>query len=144
MKNIILCVLGTLGFCPVLNVKKRSIIYVAFGAFISAFIFETLCKKYGFDLFIASFFASLSIGIYSEIIARIKKAPSTVFFLPCSIPLLPGSSMFYAMNYLVLKDYTAFKANLFDAANISFGIALGAVATMIILFVIRKFRKALN
>lgn len=141
MINILLSVLGTLGFCAILNVRKKSIIYVIIGSFISAFVYEILFNYYMLDTFISSFFASFSIGIYSEIIARLKKMPSTVIFLPSSIPLLPGGSLYYAMNNLVLKNNKAFIKYAIDTLNTGAGIALGALATMICVFIIRNLRK---
>ncbi|MEL7597844.1 MAG: threonine/serine exporter family protein, partial [Clostridiaceae bacterium] len=45
----------------------------------------------------AMFLASIALSIYSEIMARIIKAPVTVFLICSIIPLVPGSGMYYNM-----------------------------------------------
>jgi uncharacterized membrane protein YjjB (DUF3815 family) len=41
--------------------------------------------------------ASIIIGIYSEVMARINKAPVTVYVICSLIPLVPGGGMYYTM-----------------------------------------------
>lgn len=141
MIKIALSILGTLGFCPILNVPKNKIIWVTLGAAISASIFETLYSNFGFGIFISTFAAALTIGVYSEIIARIIKTPSTVILLPSTIPLLPGGSLFYAMNNLVSGSTNHFIKYAVETINTGVGIALGAVGASICVMIIRYFRK---
>ena len=138
MDKIILCVTGTLGFSILLNLPRKKIFIVLIGAFISAFIFETMCKNY--TVFTSSLFASFSIGVYSEITARLFKTPSTVILIPCTIPLLPGSFLFYAMNYFVKGDYRLFNKYLLSTLYDCFGISLGIIITVTIVLTLRKLK----
>lgn len=131
MISIISSIFGTLGFCAILNVPKRKIIWVGIGAAISASIYEILYSFESFGAFTATMIAALAIGIYSEIIARVIKTPSTVILLPSTIPLLPGGTLYYAMSYLVASDYENFMHYAIETINTACGIAVGAIVTSI-------------
>lgn len=133
MTSIISSILGTLGFCAILNVPKRKIIFVVIGAAISASIFEILYSLESFGIFTATMIAAIAIGIYSEIMARIIKTPSTVILLPSTIPLLPGGSLYYAMSYLVAGDHKNFLYYAAETISTACGIAVGAIVTSIAL-----------
>lgn len=121
-----------------LNLPRKKIVLVMIGACVSAFTFELMCKKY--SVFASSLAASLLIGIYSEIIARIIKTPSTVILIPCTIPLLPGSYLFYATNYFVNSNYKLFNKYMLDALHDCFGISLGIILTLTTVLTIRKIK----
>ena len=42
---------------------------------------------------------------HPEDMARVEKAPATVFYIPALIPLVPGGSLYYAMSYAVRSDW---------------------------------------
>lgn len=133
MFNILLSILGTFGFCSILNVPKNKIIWIIIGSFISAAAYEILNVLLEFSVFISTMIAAFCIGIFSEIIARTVKTPATVILLPSTIPLLPGGSLYYAMSYLVHSDYKMFVHYAFQTINTGFGIAIGAVLTAIVI-----------
>ncbi|MFR5876629.1 MAG: threonine/serine exporter family protein [Eubacterium sp.] len=133
MISIISSILGTLGFCAILNVPKRKIIWVIIGAAISASIFEVLYSFEKFSIFTATMLAAMAIGIYSEIMARKTKTPATVILLPSTIPLLPGGSLYYAMSYLVAGNHESFAQYAAETISTGCGIAVGAIVTSIAL-----------
>ena len=108
IKNILLCVLGTVGFCVVLNVPKNKILSVIIGAFFCSLTFEMLFEYTTLGIFASTLIAVIVAHTYSEIIARILKTPSTVILIPTTVPLLPGGYLFYAMSGLVTGNKTAF------------------------------------
>jgi uncharacterized membrane protein YjjB (DUF3815 family) len=75
--------------------------------------------------------AALAIGIYSEIMARIIKTPSTIILLPSTIPLLPGGSLYYTMSYLVAGNWEKFGHYAVETISTASGIAVGAIITSI-------------
>jgi uncharacterized membrane protein YjjB (DUF3815 family) len=133
MKDIITSIIGTLGFCSILNVPKNKIFWVGIGATISSITFTILNVNIGLNIFTSTLIASLSIGIYSEIMARILKTPSTIILLPSTVPLLPGGSLYYTMNYLVSGEWGKFKFYSIETISTGGGIAVGAIVTAILL-----------
>lgn len=144
VKNILLCVLGTVGFCIVLNVPKSKILSVIIGAFACSFTFEMLFEYTALGIFACTLIAVIVAHTYSEIIARILKTPSTVILIPSTVPLLPGGYLFYAMSGLVTGDRTAFAYNARQTALVAFAIALGSVITLIVLNIIRRVKAVLH
>lgn len=131
MYKAFLCVIGTLGFCSSLNAPKKKIIWILIGAFISGISFE-LSIKFGFDTFLSTTIASTILGIYCEIVARLIKTPTTVILLPATIPLLPGSALYYTIDAFFIGDFTSFKSNALDTIMIGLGIGIGTIITSLI------------
>ena len=63
--------------------------------------------------------------IYAETMARIKKAPATVFYIPTVVPLIPGGSLFYTMSYAVLSEWNMVQSYGASTLYCALGIAAG-------------------
>ena len=70
-------------------------------------------------------------GIYAEIMARVNRAPATIFLTTGAVPLIPGGSLYYTMLGLVSNDELMFAENGSKAAIIALAIALGFVIVAI-------------
>lgn len=135
IKSIILSVLGTLGFAITLNISKKKIPYILLGALLSSGIYEVLITKN--SVFFSVFLATISIEVFSEIIARISKTPAIVILLPSTIPLLPGGALFRAMYSLLNQEYNSFLLYTKETIITAFAISMGAITMYIILNIIR-------
>lgn len=140
MLEVITCVLGTLGFCVILNVSKRKLFYSVFGGLISS-VLLVLLTNLGAGTFEAVFISMLVISVYSEALSRITKTPANIILLPASIPLLPGGSLYYMMSFLVHFDRENFVFYAQETALTGLGIALGAVVISIIVKLINSRKK---
>lgn len=140
MLEVITCVLGTLGFCVILNVSKRKLFYSVFGGLISS-VLLVLLTNLGAGTFEAVFISMLAISVYSEALSRITKTPANIILLPASIPLLPGGSLYYMMSFLVHFDRENFVFYAKETALTGLGIALGAVVISIIVKIINSRKK---
>ncbi len=140
MLEVITCVLGTLGFCVILNVSKRKLFYSVFGGLISS-VLLVLLTNLGAGTFEAVFISMLVISVYSEALSRITKTPANIILLPASIPLLPGGSLYYMMSFLVHFDRENFVFYAKETALTGLGIALGAVVISIIVKLINSRKK---
>ena len=47
---------------------------------------------------LAAFIAAVSIGIFSEVMARVRRCPVTGYLLVALLPLVPGGGIYYAMS----------------------------------------------
>ncbi len=139
--EILTSVLGTFAFAVILNAPKNRLLFVTLGGLISGtclVIFQALLNNTFFSVCAASFITAL----YSEIFARLIKTPSTVIFIPSSIPLLPGGSLYYTVYNLIYFNKNNFTHYLKETAETGAGIALGVTAVAIIIFSIRSKRNA--
>lgn len=128
---VITAIIGTLGFCLLFNVKKDKIIYGVIGGTISTVIY-LICIEAGMDLFIQNFIPTVVATIYTEIIARVVKAPTTVFLFPAIIPLTPGGSLYYTMRAIVDGNMAEAKTVGKQTMVIALGIALGVLLVSLV------------
>ena len=141
--DITTCILGTFGFSVLLKVSKQKLIYTVLGGAISASSSYFLLQK-GYGIFTATFFAMVAICIYSELLARIIKAPANIILLPSTIPLLPGGSLYYTVSYLLHSDKENFLIYAKETVLTGAGIALGAIFISIIITFITDIKKQIS
>lgn len=107
------------------------------GSFISASLFETS----PLSTFWATLIAGTSVEIYSEIMARLFKTPAIIILLPSTIPLLPGSFLFYTMNSVITGDFEEAIKNGTQVIYVAFALAMSSVITLIGMEIIRQFTR---
>ena len=64
--------------------------------------------------------------------ARVNRAPATIFLTAAAIPLIPGGKLYYTMYGLVSKDETLFMESGSDAVIIALAISLGFVIVAVL------------
>lgn len=95
-----------LGFSLVFNIHGSRMLYAALGGALGWLVYLSLAP-FGGDL-LQSFFAALTVSAYSEIMARLIKAPVTGFLLVAILPLVPGGGIYYTMEYFIAGQSDAF------------------------------------
>lgn len=126
MIYLLCAALGTLGFGLIFNANKNKLVYIMFGGFINYLSYIVILNLTN-NVFLAAASCAIVTSLYSQISAIILKCPSTIFILTGLIPIVPGSSLFYTMQNLVL-------GNSKDALNngiITIEIILGIVSGML-------------
>ena len=86
------------------------------------------------------FVATLAVSALAELLARILKAPATIFLVIGIIPLVPGGGLYYTMDYLINGNYPMFSQTGFQTAACAGAIAAGAsmVTSLVRMFTWRK------
>jgi uncharacterized membrane protein YjjB (DUF3815 family) len=92
------------------------------------------------DVVFATFVAAFSIGVMSQIFAKIYLTPSIIFSVSGIIPLVPGGMAYDAMRNFVENDYNLAINLAAKAFMISGAIAFGLVFSEVINQMIRKAR----
>ncbi|MCQ2511103.1 MAG: threonine/serine exporter family protein [Lachnospiraceae bacterium] len=121
---------GTFGYCFLVHLRKCYIPAAAIGGLLVWAVY-LLGMDSNLGVFWSALFAALCGGIYGDVMARVYKTPSTIFFIPAIIPLVPGSNLYYTLFYTVYKDIAMARENAFKTIMFSLAIAVGisAVAT---------------
>lgn len=117
--------IGSLGFSLLFNAGKRTLLPAVVGGTLG-WAFYLLFEWLGASVFVAAIAASVFCQIYSEFLARLMKAPTTVFFIPAIVPLVPGGSLYHTMYYAATKDWSKFREYGVSTVQVAFGIAVGA------------------
>ncbi|WP_139904405.1 threonine/serine exporter family protein [Clostridium thermarum] len=121
-------IMASLGFAIIFNIKGKNIIYASLGGGLGWLIY-IFCQEFNFSTTASMFMASLAIGTYSEIMARVIKAPVTVFVVCALIPLVPGGGMYYTMLESITGNVdTALKLGIDTLSNAG-ALAVGVLLT---------------
>lgn len=62
-----------------------------------------ICRDFNVGVAMSTLAATLAIALVSHILARIKKAPVTIFLIPGILPLVPGINT-YRIGYFLIQD----------------------------------------
>ena len=95
--------IGSLGFALMFGMRRRHLMIASLGGMLSWGIYLAVLSVRE-SVFFAVLVASAFSMIYAEFMARLRKCPATLFIIIAIIPLVPGSSLYYAMSYAVSGD----------------------------------------
>ena len=132
---------GCLGFSIVFHVRRRQWLAASIGGVVSWAVYLLILRIGGSDYASALAGASAA-ALYGEIMARREQAPSTIFTVIASIPLVPGASLYRsANNYMIGQAQTGRELGVYTllfAACMSAGIV---VTTLIFRAVSKQIRE---
>lgn len=90
-----------------------------------AWIIYILASQFTPNAFVTNMLAASFATLYSEILARIKKAPTTVFLIPSIMPMIPGGGLFYTMSAVISNDTVLFEKYFVTTIETALGISIG-------------------
>ena len=137
--------LGAVGFSILFRSDKNRIFCNAVGGALTCLVYAISC--YCFDhIVVQNLFPALFVSIYSEVMARIVKAPSTPILACSIIPLVPGGKLYYTTYYFVTSDMEKFDITLSETLQIAAGLAVGIICISVIVHEINrnKFKHILD
>lgn len=124
--QLISCTIACVGFAYWFNVKGIQVLYSGIGAFFTWTVYYI-----GFEMtnsnFQATLFGAIFVAIFAQIMARVNRAPATIFLCVCVFPLVPGPNLYYMMYYLVMENYKVAKEEAMTLVLTCVGIALGFI-----------------
>ena len=125
------CLIACAGFSFWFHVRGWKVVICAIGGAVSwgAYL---LASAYVTDLFGSVMIASITCGLYGQIMARVLKTPATVFSTVCLLPLIPGGSLYYMMYGIVTKDTALGQSKGIELFLTCFGIVLGYMVVEVV------------
>lgn len=143
--QILMGYLGSLGFNILFNIRGRKLFFASLGGLISWTVFLALEPLLPGEA-IRYFLSAAAVTVYGEVFARIEKTPTTTFLVPSVIPLIPGGSLYYTMNYALNKQWAAFSHRGFYTLQLALALAVGIIAvttlTRLLTVMGKRLRKA--
>ncbi len=115
---------------------NKAILSTSFLGGFGSIVFTLVSKAINYQMmsyFVATFF----ITVCSEVLARLKKMPITVFTVPAIFPILPGVKIYTAVAYLFLKTGEASEA-IIEALLAVLGMAMAMVLSSLLTKTINK------
>lgn len=119
---------GCAGFALFFNVlKPNHIISCAVGAALTwgSYLFFSMYFKASF---VPIIIGSAICAMFSLLMARLNKAPATIFQTICIFPLIPGSALYYTAYGVVTGNLEMAQSMGFDLISCCFAIVLGFMA----------------
>lgn len=122
--STVTCLIGACAVGVMFNCTFKKIL-IGTGNILVTFLIFLVLQEYTGDVFLEHFVSTLFAAVVAEVLARVFKAPSTIFLVPAIIVFVPGGSLYYTMNGIVTGDM-AFAATWGKTAGLTLlGIAVG-------------------
>lgn len=138
--QIITGFIGSIGFAVLYNIRGKRLLIAGLGGFLSwsVFVLLSLCiSSEPLNYLLVAFL----ITVYSEIMARILKTPTTTFITTSLIPLIPGGSLYYTMAYAFESDFSNFVSKAFYTLQLASALALGIIVASTLIRLLNKVLK---
>ena len=136
--QVIWAFLGSMGFALLFQIEKKHLLWASFGGLFS-WAFYLLASRMISHTFYAVAEASMFAAVYSENVARFRKAPAILFNVPSVVPLIPGSLLYYAMDALVKGQWRIAFSYSSQTLQWMFGISVGNAIVLAFYKLIKKF-----
>ncbi len=130
--QVICALLGSFGFSLIFHLKRDKICLASLGGGLTWFCYLMVYARVE-SQFMAYFWAAVFATFYAEIMARLKKAPVTIFVIPSVVPLIPGGSLYYTMEYLIQNNSEMMKKKAAETAMLALAIAMGITMVIMLL-----------
>ena len=128
-----------LGFCPAFNAQGVGGLLCCFGGALG-WAFYLAGMGLWSNPFAASLIAAIAVAAYSEWMARLRRCPATSYLVIAMFPLVPGLTIYQAMDYGLRGDTDLFLETFFRTVGIAGCLALGLLVVSSALALSRKWR----
>jgi len=117
---------GSIGFAILFNIRGKKMLFASLGGLICYIVFiaagfitasEPTC----------CFFAAAAISIYSEVLARVLKTPTTTFLMTALVPLIPGGALYRTVKFAFEGNRNAASQNGIYTMQIACALAIGII-----------------
>ena len=100
--DFIYAYIACLAFTLIYNMRGKFVLLAPLGGSIAWIIYNMMA--YTESDILQNFIATMAVSLYSETMARVYKAPVTMFLVVGLLPLVPGAGIYYTMEYLVMGN----------------------------------------
>lgn len=132
--------MGCLGFCPAFNVQGLGALLCCLGGGLSWAVY-LIVVSLGGNSFIATLIAAVLVSVYSEVMARVRKCPATSYLTISLFPLVPGLTIYQAMDHGIRGNTDLFWETFLRAFGTAGCIALGLLLVSAVLDVRRRWKR---
>ncbi|HOK42848.1 MAG TPA: threonine/serine exporter family protein [Thermoclostridium caenicola] len=140
LKLLVLGFLGSVAPAVAINIEKRLLLWAGLGGMLGI-LTALLVNPYVVSFSISQIFAgTIVIGLYSELMAKVLKAPATVFVIPGIFPLVPGITAYKTIQAFVNNEVTEAILLGIDTIAKAFTIAFGIMLVTALFRLVRRTR----
>lgn len=130
-------------FSIIFHAPKKHIVAAGFTGAIGWLIYVILVR-YGIDVVLASFFATVGLTVMARVFSYVRKAPVTIFLITGIFPLVPGIGIYSTGYNLFMSDNSAtFKIGL-QTLEIAIVMAIGMGLVLSLPQIFFSFRRKIK
>ena len=118
--------IGSFGVCVLFNVRGPGVLLCLIGGQISFLIYE-LTAALGISMGVGFFLSAAIASTYAELMARVRKCPATSYLLPSLFPLVPGTDIYYTMDFAIRGDMEQFLSRGLHTITLAGCLAIGVL-----------------
>ena len=119
--------MGALSFARLFNLDRGDSLIGGFMGLLG-WAAVLLGWEMGLSTFFAFFIGSAAVTMASEILARVRRCPVTVFLVTSIIPMVPGGLLYMTMRAAVARAWSRFLGRGLEATMTAAAIAAGIIA----------------
>lgn len=139
--QIVMGAFGALGFALTFRVRGKFLIFAFLGGLLS---WGTYCLA---GMFVGHealqyLISTTILTLYAEIMARKLRCPSTIMLVTGWIPLIPGGSLYYSINALVMGSLSVFLSRTLNTFLLMIAMSAGMLLGMTIIHFFIPLRTA--
>ena len=123
--------LGSLGFALLFNLRGSRLFWASLGGVISWGVYLIVMLFWPSEAG-GYLLAAFLLTVYAEIMARLQKAPVTVYLVAGTIPLIPGAGLYRTMSHAVSGDWQAALTTGVHTLVLAAAISGGILACMVL------------
>ena len=128
--KLITAALGAVGFSILFYIRPRRLPLATLAGLVTCGTYLMVQAFLGGE-FIPNMAGAFLGAIYSEIMARVTKAPVPIYLVPCLITLVPGGLLYRTMNHFIQGAYALAGQYALDTLAVATGIAGGIMAASV-------------
>ena len=140
MDNLILVFvsfMASFGFGMVFRITGKDLLLAGLGGALTRIVLILLTQVFE-ERFLYVMCSALFASAWGELMASIRKDPSTYFIYPAIVPLIPGDLFYYTMTGAIRGDYLLFSVNGVSCLLTLLGMSVGFVLSSTIAHYVRK------
>lgn len=126
--QVVSAILAVYFFTMLLEIPRKYALYSCITGGVNWWVY-LMAMEMTSDTMIASFFASLAVAFLSQVFARIKKTPVTVFLVAGILPTVPGAAIYRSVYYLIHNNSNQCTYYLIQTLKIAGAIAMAVFIT---------------
>lgn len=131
--------IACLGFCPAYNVRTWAAALCCIGGALGWMVYLAAQAWMG-NVFLSSLLAAVVVAVYAQIMARVRKCPATSYLVIAMFPLVPGLTIYQAMDYGIRGETGLFWDTFFRTFGIAGCLAIGLLLVSTAVRVIHHWR----
>ena len=130
--------LASVGFGIVFRIPLHDLILAGIGGVITRVALILLSYAFPDNRILYISLAALIATLYAELLASIRKDPSTYFVYPSIVPLIPGDLFYYSLVGMYMGSREVFETNGLNCLLTLLAMSIGFVLSYVISHYIRK------